>query len=277
MNAARPVDPMVKSEVDVLDTDRYGPWAIILGGSEGLGREYGQLLAAGGVNLLLVARSEDRLAAAAADIRAAAAVEMRTLAADLATEDGVARVMTAVRGLDIGLAIYNAGGATTPRDFVDAGADDALAQIRLNVTTMTTLCHHFGRAMKARGRGGLLLVGSMSCVAGSTGLAVYGASKAYTLAFGEALWSELAPAGVDVLALVVGRMKTPALERAGLDGRGEVPAADPADIARDSLAQLRCGPVMVQHEHRPGFDALRAMPRDKAVAVMARSLRSQTG
>jgi short-subunit dehydrogenase len=112
---------------------------------------------------------------------------------------------------------------------------------------MTTMrcCHHFARAMRERARGGLLLVNSGACYGGARGMAVYAASKAFTLCFGEALWSELRPSGVDVLNLVLGRTDTPAfrqlLAQKGMPLPDQLASAD--DVAREGLERLPHGPV----------------------------------
>jgi len=99
--------------------------------------------------------------------------------------------------------------------------------------------------MKQRGRGGLLLVNSGACYGGGSFLATYSASKAFQLCFGEALWAELRPHGIDVLNLILGQTDTPAF-RALLAEKGmPVPEgiASPEDVARIGLERLSHGPV----------------------------------
>ena len=100
---------------------------------------------------------------------------------------------------------------------------------------------HFGKAMVKRGRGGILLVCSMARSAGCYSLATYSASKGYTQLFGESLWAELQPQGVDVSVLMLARTRTPALARTEIVEGG--PAADPDDMAEQALAHLADGPV----------------------------------
>jgi short-subunit dehydrogenase len=110
---------------------------------------------------------------------------------------------------------------------------------------MMECCHLFARPMRARGKGGLLLVNSGACYGGASFLATYSASKAFDLCFAEGLWAELRRYNVDVLTLVLGKTDTPAF-RALLAAKGlPVPAgmATPEAVAQVGLAQLPHGPI----------------------------------
>ena len=223
----------------------YGPWALIAGGSEGVGAEFAALLAASGVNLVLVARNTEPLEATAIRCRDLGA-EVRALALDLTDPGAVPAVIAATAGLDVGLLIYNAGANTVSAQFVEAPLADFAAVIELNVTAMLALVHHYGAAMRGRRRGAILTVGSMAGYLGSDRHSVYGGVKAFSRIFTEGLWVELRDHGVDVLHLVLGVTRTPAMERAGLNF--DIPGmtvCDPADVALEGLANLRNGPVHV--------------------------------
>ncbi len=255
---------------------KYGPWALIAGASEGLGVAFAEQLAAAGFNLLLIARSATKLNTVAAAIRTAHGVDVRTAAIDLAAEGMAELVAAASEGLEIGLLVHIAGAASGPRLVIDQSEEEIMHLIRLNTVGQTMLARHFGQAMAARGRGGIILLGSGGASAGCYQLAVYGAVKAYTMAFAEGLWAEMQPAGVDVAALMIGRTRTPALERSHYGRESGVPAAEPDDIARFALDNLAGGPVLVPPELEAGFFALRAMPRRQAVETMTRALAPQT-
>ena len=223
---------------------KYGPWALITGASEGTGSAFAEQLADAGLNLILIARREGPLAALAARVRAKG-VECVTASVDLSAADASARVAAAAAGHDIGLFIANAGADTVNSMFLDQDINKWDELVNLNVVTTMRNCHYFGRAMRTRGRGGIIIVGSGACYGGLNGLAIYTGVKAFDLCFGEALWAELRHHNVDVLNLILGRTDTPAhrrsLELAGMD----VPAdlADPQDVARTGLAQLPHGPI----------------------------------
>ena len=260
----------------MIERGRHGEWALIVGASEGLGPVFADRLAAEGISLVLLARSEAKLAALAEQLRDRHAVMVRTCTIDLLAPDVMGQVAAATTGLEIGSLIYVAGAADTPNALVDQPAEDALATIRLNVIGQTLFARHFGKGMAERRRGAILLVGSLGCVAGSKQLAVYTASKAYTQIFAEGLWAEMEPLGVDVAALLLGRTRTPALERSEFGRKSDMAIAEPAEVVDFALSNLQEGPVIVPPDLQQSFEALRSMPRRKAVKVMTRSLESQT-
>jgi uncharacterized protein len=259
--------------------DRYGPWALIAGASEGIGASFAHQIADAGVNVVLVARRPEPLEEAAEAIRAATGVEVRTLALDLTADDMIDRVASATDDLDIGLLVYNAGATHGAVRFHDEAIDLPLRLVRLNCVGPVVMCHHFGHRMAERGRGGIILLTSMSAVSGSARTVTYSASKAFDLVFAEGLWAELAPRGVNVLALVAGATRTPAMARSGaLIGGEAFPGMEPDDVAREGLANLANGPTWVAGEaNRAGFDALRALPRAEAVAWMSQGARTIYG
>lgn len=224
--------------------ERYGPWAVITGASEGTGRAFAHRIAKQGVSCVLVARREEPLAVTAAEIRAKG-VECVTATVDLGTLGAAARLIEAVGDREVGLFIANAGADTLGSAFLDQDVDVWEQLMHCNVTTTLRCCHHFGQAMRDRRRGGLLLVNSGACYGGMPALAVYCGVKAFALAFGESLWAELRPHGVDVLNFVLGRTDTPAFRRA-LEEKG-IPMppnlAAPDAVAEVGLARLAHGPV----------------------------------
>lgn len=227
------------------DLHRYGPWALIAGGSEGVGAEMALQLAADGFHLVLVARRPGPLEATA-DAARSHGVEVRTIAADLTDPAAISAITEATSDVEVGLFVYNAGANTHGHPFTAGTLEGFGKVIDLNITAMLGLTHHFASLMKARGRGGVLLVGSLAGYVGTSTESIYGAAKAFSKIFAEGLWSELGEHGVDVLELVLGLTRTPAMERAGLDF--DVPGlhvSDPADVAREGLASLGDGPVHV--------------------------------
>jgi short-subunit dehydrogenase len=171
---------------------------------------------------------------------------VRTLAADLTDPDAADRVIEAAADAEVGLFIHNAGANTHGKPFLDGDPAAFRRVVDLNVTAPLTLAHHFGRPMRERGRGGILLVGSLSGYNGAATQSVYGGAKAFVQTFAESLWVELREYGVDVLALVLGVTRTPAMERVGL--RFDLPGmvvAEPADVAREGLVHLPHGPVLI--------------------------------
>jgi uncharacterized protein len=257
----------------MITKEKYGPWAVIAGGSEGVGPCFARRLGRAGINLVLLARKPGPLAEAARQIKQESNVEVRTVEVDLTQADMLERIRAVTDGLDVGLLIYNAGAAHGPKLLIDQTPDEALAVVKLNVIGQTLLAQHFGKAMVERGRGGILLVCSMANMAGCYSLATYAGAKAFTQIFGESLWAELQPQGVDVLVLMLARTRTPALARTEIS-QGD-PAADPDEMAEQGLANLANGPVYVPSHLMQAFEYLRKLPRREATETVSKSLRPQ--
>ncbi len=224
--------------------EKYGPWALITGGSDGVGLAIARKLAAEGLKLILVGRSEAKLAAAAAELQAVGA-DCVTASVDLAAADAAEKIAAAAGDREVGLLVTNAGADSINGRFLDTEIAewDTLAQ--LNVNTTMRLAHHFGRAMRSRKRGGMMLVSSGACYGGLAGLSVYCGSKAFVLAFAEGLWAELRRDGVDVLTMVLGQTDTPSYRATLAKSGAALPEnwATPEDVAATALAQLPHGPI----------------------------------
>ncbi|WP_255799520.1 SDR family NAD(P)-dependent oxidoreductase [Mycobacteroides abscessus] len=227
------------------DRNAYGPWAVIAGGSEGVGSEFARMLAEDGFNLVLIARKPGPLEDTAQRCRDLG-VQARAIAADLLDAGSVGQIAAATQDLEVGLLIYNAGASTCNEPFLQAELTDFRKVIDLNVTRMMELVQLFGRPMATRRRGGILLVGSLSGYMGADRHSVYAGAKAFSRMFAESLWLELREHNVDVLELVLGVTRTPAMERIGLnfDAPG-ILVNTPTEVAREGLDNLANGPVLV--------------------------------
>jgi short-subunit dehydrogenase len=225
--------------------ERYGPWAVIAGASEGTGSAFAHKVASVGLNCILLARREGPLGTLAAEVRKRYSVECVTASVDLSAADATERFVEVIGGRDVGLFISNAGADSIGARFLETSIADWDSLVMRNVMTVMRSCYHFGKSMSARGRGGIIIVGSGACYGGIAGISVYSATKAFDLCFGEGLWAELKPHGVDVLNLILGRTDTPAfrelLERKGIPIPKEL--ASPDDVARVGLERLPHGPV----------------------------------
>ena len=191
--------------------ERYGPWAVVAGASEGIGASFSRKLAARGLNLVLVARRAEPLETLATELRDQHGVEVRVQPLDLGSADAVSKLGAAIEGLDVGLLIYNA--AYSPIGaFIDIEVEEHLKAVDINVHGPLRLSHYFGRRLVERGKGGIILVSSMSGFQGTAMVGNYAATKAYDTVLAEGLWYELRRHGVDVLACVAGATLTPSYE-----------------------------------------------------------------
>ncbi|WP_241842209.1 SDR family NAD(P)-dependent oxidoreductase [Pseudofrankia sp. BMG5.36] len=159
--------------------EKYGPWAVITGASEGTGQAFARRIASEGLPSVLLARRLGPLTDLANSIRAETGVKCITASVDLAADDGAQQVIEAVGDREIGLYVANAGADTNGAHFLDIDVQPWLDLMRINVLTMMRLCHHFGGPMRARGRGGLLLVNSGAAYGGGSFMATYAGSKAF--------------------------------------------------------------------------------------------------
>ena len=259
-----------------MDLQRYGAWALIVGGSEGIGAAFARKLAGHGFKLVLVARKPDPLENLAEELRATGA-EVRTLSADLSKPGVLDRVREVTDDVEIGLLIYNAGANNTRGLFVELPEEVTQSVIAINVLGQANFTRHYGARMYDRRRGGIILAGSLGGYLGSGTLAAYCASKAFSRIFSEALWAESAAFNVDVLHLNVGFTATPAMERLGMD----LTHAEPPDnVAQQALDNIANGPVLIVST-KGNIERARAVSvvDDRAEVVRANSIppREDTG
>jgi len=246
---------------------RYGPWAVVAGASEGMGAAFAKALAAKGLSLVLVARRAEVLRGFAKELEAAHGVKTEVVPLDLGDADAATRLAEATKALDVGLVVYNA--ALSPIGaFAEQRLDDNLRAIDVNVRTPTAVAHHFAPRLVARGRGGLVLLSSLTAFQGSPFVATYGATKSFNLALAEGLWFELKPRGVDVLAVCAGATKTPNLMKAA--ARPPPGMLEPEAVAAEALAALGRGPLMIPGTFNrfASFLMRRLMPRTATIAIM---------
>jgi short-subunit dehydrogenase len=249
---------------------RYGPTALVAGAAVGLGAAWADALAARGLGLVLVDRDAEPLARTADALRAAHGVDVDPLVLDLGRPDLLAALAPALAGRTIGLAVYNAAlGTVAP--FLDLAADHLDAMLAVNCRGPLLLAHALVPGMVARGRGGFVVMSSLSGNVGSAQLSVYAASKAFDLVFADALWAELRPHGVDVLAVQPGSTRTPGWRSSQpADGEASVPVMEPADVVAEALDALGREPLLVPGEmNRQGAALLAGLPRRQAIELLS--------
>jgi short-subunit dehydrogenase len=214
--------------------ERYGPWAVVTGASDGIGRATAVQLAQAGLQLVLVARDKGRLQALADDLLAAHGTRCMVLPMDLSTSGACAALAHDVRALDVGLLVAAAGfGSGGP--LLDADLAIESNMVDLNCHSALELSVLLGRRMVARGRGGLMLFSSIVAFQGVPRAANYSATKAYIQSLAEGLHAELAPLGVDVLAVAPGPVHSGFAGRAGMTMGA---ALTPDAVARGAVAAL---------------------------------------
>lgn len=184
--------------------------ALVTGASSGIGEQFALQLAARGMNLVLAARSKDRLQALAARLRTQRpGIEVGVVAADLAVPEGATALADrlSAAGTRVDMLINNAGFGSHNL-FIDEDPDNLAREIQLNCSSLVILTSRLLPAMVERGQGGVLNVASTAGFQPIPTMAVYAATKAFVLSFTEALWAETRKTGVRVVALCPGPTET---------------------------------------------------------------------
>ena len=253
--------------------DRYGDWALVTGASAGLGAEYARALARDGVHCVLTARREDRLRALAQELEGAHGIQTRVVAADLADPAAADRLLAAVEDLDVAILVNNAGFGYAGR-FDKQEAGRLRDMVVVNCLAPVVLTAGLLPGMHARGRGAVVMLGS---VAGSQPLplhALYSATKVFDNFLGEALWAELRDAGVDVLTVQPGPTAT---EFVAVAGEVREEGEPPEHVVALSLERLGRQPSVVSG----WFNWLRAqsfriLPRSLLALAAQQAITKQT-
>ena len=278
--------------------------ALVTGATSGLGEEFCWQLAAGGHDLVLVARREQVLEALADRLRNVAGVGAQVIAADLSTPEGVAAVSRRLdsggpggacgmdgdpgdaRGTEracrggrgsargtgdgaeppVDLLVNNAGFGLG-RAFVDNSMANEERGLDVMVRAVMVLSHHAARSMRSRGRGAILNIGS---VASRTGGGTYSAHKAWVVAFTEGLSEELAGSGVSATVVCPGPVATSFFANAGIDLGGRLAVATPDRVVADALRAVRAGRVQTTPTltYKAAMAAMKVAPRALVLRAM---------
>jgi len=255
---------------------RYGPWAVVVGASDGVGSLFAERIAHEVVSVVLIARRRHLLDEVAQGIRERTGADTRTLAVDLTDADASENITDATADIDVGMLVYCAGGDPKYQPFLDNPVSTAEALLQRNCLVLMRLCHHFARPMVERGRGGIVNFTSGAALVGGRNMVAYGATKAFDMVFTEGLWVELHDKGVDVLGLVLGMTDTPALrklefERGRLASVDDVPAGavTAASVVDEAFANLGNGPTIATGDDvRMGMELFKSMSRNEVVRLI---------
>lgn len=255
---------------------KYGPWALVVGASDGVGEQFARQVAAQGVDVAMVARRQPLLDELAADIRERAGVRTRTLAIDLTAPSAATDIAEAMADVSVGLVVFAAGGDPNFQRFLANPVEVGEALVQRNCMAMMRVVHHFAQPMVDAGRGGIVIFTSGAAFAGGPNMVAYSATKAFDLLFAEALWSEIHDKGVDVLGLIIGKTDTPSLRelefrRGRLESMDHVPeGAVPAEVVvAEAMDNIGNGPTLIATEElRFAEQFLRSVSRKEAVQLV---------
>jgi len=256
--------------------ERYGRWAAVTGAGQGIGAAFAADLVRRGVSVVLVDRDGGLLDAREKELAASApaGVEVRTAVVDLAAADGASRVLASVDGLELGLLVNNAA-LSFEGPFLEQGLDAALRQVQVNCIVPLTLVHTLLPRLVARGRGGIILLSSLSAMRGAPLVSGYAATKAWNLILAESVAEELRGTGVDVMALLPGSTRTPGwLGSRPQASLGTSNVMEPADVAREALDALGTVPSIIAGQANRESEAfMESLDRAEAIKIMGDVMR----
>lgn len=252
--------------------------ALITGASSGIGEVFARRLAARGRNVLLVARSEDKLITLCNELGRSHGIRAQHMALDLSEPESGRTLFeeTKRRGLTVDLLVNNAGFGSFG-DFGKLDLERELNMIDLNVKSLVELTHLFLMPMRERKQGSIINVASTAGFQAVPFMATYAATKAFVLSFSEALWEENRPHGIHIMALCPGVTDTNFFEAS----RGKKPPArmsqTPEDVVDTALNALARGKshVISGWTNRAMVETERFVPRNLVTRMAGRMMRKE--
>jgi len=249
---------------------------VITGASSGIGAAFARKLAARGRNVLLVARSEDKLIALCNELGRLTSIRAQYLTLDLQQPDAAQQLFeeTQKRELEVDMLINNAGFGSMG-DFAKLDPKRELEIIQLNITALVDLTHRFLLPMRERKGGTIINVASTAGFQGVPYMATYAATKAFVLSFSEALWDENRAHGVHVMALCPGVTETNFFEASKIDRPPMRTIQTPEEVVDAALRGMARKKSVVISGWTNWFtvEAERFVPRSMVTKVAGKALR----
>ncbi len=234
--------PLDKSKSKFLT--KYGPYALITGATDGIGKDFVYELARQGFSLLLVGRRKEILESIRSDINKEFGVTVEHLSLDLSKQADLEILIKNLGSKDIGLAVL-AAGFGSGGEFSKLPLDLELNMVDVNCKACVQLSHSLVNKFEGRKKSGIILFGSLVGFQGAPFSATYSATKAFMQSFAEALYHEVKPTGIDVLSVAPGPVSSGFGNRAGMKMSM---SQSSQGIAKTCLAALG-----KQNTVRPGF------------------------
>jgi len=249
--------------------DRSLGTALITGASAGIGAVYADRLARRGYDLILVARDEARLKALSACLTGETGLSVKVLPADLGNVADLAKVETTLRDDPTITLLVNNAGIASVAPLLNADVKKMEDIIDLNVTALTRLTYAAAPAFVARGAGTIINVGSVVGISPETLNGVYGASKAYVIAFSHSLQHELAAKGIRIQAVLPGATATEIWAKAGLPYQNLPPSIvmSPEDVVDAALVGLDQGELVTIPGLHDGDEWIRFEDARRAIST----------
>jgi short-subunit dehydrogenase len=257
-------------------TQKYGQVALVAGASEGIGAAFSRLLAAGGMDLVLIARRKEPLDQLASSLTKSYSVHTMTLCQDLSDPGAAKHIKDAVHNMEISMVVYNAA-----LSFIGPFENNSLEHnnqiAHANMITPMNMIQLFGEPMLKKGRGAMILMASLAGFQGSGYLAAYAATKAFNRVLAESLWYEWNTRGVDIIACCAGATATDNYLRTN-PGKSSIFAPrvqNPEEVAEECLKMLGKKPSFITGTGNKiaSFFMQRILPRKTAIRIMGDTTR----
>ncbi len=256
--------------------------ALITGASSGIGETFAQELAARKTNLILVARSEDKLHKLTNKLQSQYQIQTDVIVQDLTAPAATKALFETVsqQELTIDLLVNNAGFGDYG-NFAERPLEKQVNMIQLNITALVELTHLFLPGMQQRQSGGIINVASIGGFQPLPYMSVYGATKAFVLSFSEALWAENRDSGVKIFALCPGPTESDFFQRAefpeSAGGASKQKLTSAQEVVRDALQALeknQSNLVTGGLLNQVIVNTSRFLPRETLVSVVEKQFRS---
>jgi uncharacterized protein len=224
-----------------------------------------------------VARRLELLKSLAAELSSKYGIRTKCIELDLAEADAAEQIVRLTMDLDVGMLVYNAAYSTVG-PFLDQSMEAHLKELHTNIHSPLKLVYLLSQRFLERGRGGILLMSSLSAYQGSAYISTYAATKAFTIVLAEGLWEEWRTRGVDVLVCVSGAIETPnfaASQAKKTGGPGDM-TIKPEQVAAEALETLGKQPYVTpgRMNRLASFFMRHVVPRKLAIKFMGNTLRN---
>jgi len=241
--------------------ERFGPWGVVTGAAMGVGLAFVEELHDRGIGVVMVDRDP-----VVAEVAGGLAGETVAVVADVTDPDWIETLADAAEGLEIGVAVANAG-ISFVGNFLDMSPAQRQAHLDVNCRGVVDLAAWSIPFMVERGRGGFVATSSGSALAGTAGVGLYSATKAFVVNLIEAIGWEIRESGVTTQAVVAPSMDTPAFRANGADhSRMMALPVDPRSVVSRALDDLPAGGRWIADD---GLEFAAAVPRAERVDMMS--------
>ena len=257
--------------------------ALITGASSGIGAMFARTLAQRGQDLVLVARSQEKLQAIADEVSQTHGIRATVIAQDLTTPDATQCVFDQLKSLDLEIdVLVNNAGFGYYGELADGDLSTYLNMIQLNISVLVDLTYRCLQGMKARRSGSILNISSTAAFQPIPYFAVYAASKSFVLSFSEALWFECKAYGVKVLGVCPGPTETEFFKTADFPDKLKMSSsqnyASVEDVVEDALKALERGDSNVITgglNNQILVNAGRFLPREALTSAVGRMFKAE--